>query len=187
MAGDPAVISTTPLDYHISVLNQLFGPGSAAPPAVHLPGFLADLPDRLHRDDIEYLRRSGALDLPSDVLRNELLKTYLLWVHPHMPILGLHEFLSAIAGDNGSHRISLLLFHAVLFAASAVIDVCHIRGEGYPSRSAFRESLSRKVKVLLSLSRFCLSKLICAGASRSRMRRRPTRLCSSDSVDGILS
>ncbi|KAF7114732.1 hypothetical protein CNMCM5793_009683 [Aspergillus hiratsukae] len=151
MAGDPAVISTTPLDYHISIINQLFGPSSAAPQAVHLPSFLAELPDRLHRDDVEYLRRSGALDLPSDMLRNELLKSYLLWVHPHMPILGLHEFLSAIAGDNESHRIGLLLFHAVLFAASAFIDVCHIRAEGYASRSAFRESLSRKVKALLDL------------------------------------
>lgn len=147
MAGD---LDYFPIDYYIGIINQLFGSGSAAPPAVHLPSFLTQLPDRLHRDDVEYLRRSGALDLPSDMLRNELLKSYLLWVHPHMPILGLHEFLSAIAGDNKSHQIGLLLFHAVLFAASAFIDVCHIRAEGYPSRSAFRESLSRKVKVLLS-------------------------------------
>ncbi|GIC86205.1 transcription factor domain-containing protein [Aspergillus udagawae] len=151
MAGNPAVLSTIPLDYHISIINQLFGPGSAAPPAVHLPSYLAGLPHRLHRDDIEYLQRSGALDLPRDMLRNELLKSYLLWVHPHMPILGLHEFLSAVAGDNESHRISLLLFHAVLFAASAFVDVCHIRDEGYPSRSFFRESLYRKLKVLLDL------------------------------------
>ncbi|KAF4231752.1 hypothetical protein CNMCM6805_010341 [Aspergillus fumigatiaffinis] len=151
MAGNPAVLSTIPLDYHISIINQLFGPGSADPPAVHFPSYLAGLPDRLHTDDVEYLRRSGALDLPRDTLRNELLKSYLLWIHPHMPILGLHEFLSAVAGNNGSHRIGLLLFHAVLFAASAFVDVCHIRAEGYPSRSVFRESLSRKVKVLLDL------------------------------------
>ncbi|KAM0103368.1 hypothetical protein ACP6JE_001896 [Aspergillus fumigatus] len=149
MAGNPAVLSTIPLDYHISIINQLFGPGSAAPPAVRLPSYLVGLPDRLHSDDIEYLRCSGALDLPSETLRNELLKSYLLWVHPHMPILGLHEFLSAVAGDNESHRISLLLFHAVLFAASAFVDECHIRAEGYPSRSVFRESISCKVKVLL--------------------------------------
>ncbi|GFF55535.1 hypothetical protein IFM58399_10097 [Aspergillus lentulus] len=151
MAGNPAVPSTIPLDYHISIINQLFGPGSADPPAAHLPSYLAGLPDRLHRDDVEYLRRSGALDLPSDTLRNELLKSYLLWVHPHMPILGLHEFLSAVADSSGFPRIGLLLFHAVLFAASAFVDVCHIRAEGYPSRSVFRESLSRKVKVLLDL------------------------------------
>jgi hypothetical protein len=151
MAGNPAVLSTIPLDYHISIINQLFGPGSADPPAVHFPSYLAGLPDRLHTDDVEYLRRSGALDHPSDTLRNELLKSYLLWIHPHMPILGLHEFLSAVAGNNDSHRIGLLLFHAVLFAASAFVDVCHIRAEGYPSRSVFRESLSRKVKVLLDL------------------------------------
>lgn len=147
MAGNPAVLSTIPLDYHISIINQLFGPGSAAPPAVRLPSYLVGLPDRLHSDDIEYLRCSGALDLPSETLRNELLKSYLLWVHPHMPILGMHEFLSAVAGDNESHRISLLLFHAVLFAASAFVDECHIRAEGYPSRSVFRESISCKVKV----------------------------------------
>ncbi|KAF7180028.1 hypothetical protein CNMCM7691_009081 [Aspergillus felis] len=151
MAENPAVPSTIPLDYHISIINQLFGPGSAAPPAVHFPSYLACLPQRLHRDDVEYLRRSGALDLPSDMLRNELLKSYLLWVHPHMPMLGLHEFLSAVAGDNESHRISLLLFHAVLFAASAFIDISHIRADGSPSRSVFRESLFRKVKVLLDL------------------------------------
>ncbi|RHZ43331.1 transcription factor domain-containing protein [Aspergillus thermomutatus] len=152
MAGNPAVLSTIPLDYHISIINQLFGPASDAPPAVHLPSYLADLPGRLHRDDVEYLRRSGALDLPSDTLRNELLKSYLLWVHPHMPILGLHEFLSAVASDNESHQIGLLLFHAVLFAASAFIEVCHIRAEGYPSRGVFRERLSRKVQVLLDLA-----------------------------------
>jgi hypothetical protein len=170
MAGNPAVLSTIPLDYHISIINQLFGPGSADPPAVHLPSYLAGLPDRLHRDDVEYLRRSGALDLPSDTLRNELLKSYLLWIHPHMPILGLHEFLSAVAGNNESHRIGLLLFHAVLFAASAFVDVCHIRAEGYPSRSVFRESLSRKVKVPLPpWPGHVRSKLICAGSSRSRI------------------
>jgi hypothetical protein len=172
MAGNPAVLSTIPLDYHISIINQLFGPGSADPPAVHFPSYLAGLPDRLHTDDVEYLRRSGALDHPSDTLRNELLKSYLLWIHPHMPILGLHEFLSAVAGNNDSHRIGLLLFHAVLFAASAFVDVCHIRAEGYPSRSVFRESLSRKVKVPLpppSWPDHVRSKLICAGSSRSRM------------------
>ncbi|EAW12284.1 transcription factor domain-containing protein [Aspergillus clavatus NRRL 1] len=149
MAGNPAVLSTIPLDYHISIINQLLGIG--APPAVHLPNYLASLPDRLHRDDIEYLRRGGAFDLPSDRLRNELLTSYLLWVHPHMPIVALHGVLSAIADANSSYQISLLLFHAVMFAASAFVDVSHIRAEGFPSRSALRESLFRKVKVLLDL------------------------------------
>lgn len=108
-------------------------------------------PTRLDSEDLDYLECKGALWLPSARFRTELLKSYIEWVHPQVPVLDLDVFLCTIAENDSENSISLLLFHAAMFAASAFVDIVHIRNEGYASRKAAREVLFRRAKVTISL------------------------------------
>lgn len=72
------------------------------------------------------------------------------FVHPHLPILDPLEFLKAVNDKSGSSgKISLLLFHAVLFAGIAFVDNEHLKNvEGY-DRRAMRLSYYRKTRASL--------------------------------------
>lgn len=157
---NPAVPTTNPLDNYISIIHQMLGPDQGRGPIhVDLPDYVSDLPDRLDAGDLEYLESKGALCLPTARFRTELLNSYILWVHPQVPILDLEELLLSIADNNGVNRISLVLFHAVMFAAAGFIDIAHIRDEGYPTREVAREVLFRRAKVLFTCAS-CVQKAI---------------------------
>lgn len=65
--------------------------------------------------------KKGALTLPEEPLRSELLRSHFDFVHPYMPLLNRKEFLGSATSDDGSKgKISLLLFQAVMFTGSAV-------------------------------------------------------------------
>lgn len=140
--------ATDPLDNYISIVHQLLGPEPLKPPiSIDIPDYVSGLPNRLDLGDLEYLENKGALCLPTAQFRKELLRSYILWVHPQVPVLDLETFLRTIAVNDGDRSISLLLFHAVMFAASAFVDISHIHNEGYTSRKAARDVLFRRVKV----------------------------------------
>ena len=80
-------------------------------------------------------------------LCNELLRSYVLYVHPDLPVLDLREFLGPIERNDGSLQISLLLFQAVMFAATAYVDMRFLRAQGYDERKAVRKSFFERVKV----------------------------------------
>ncbi|KAJ5417023.1 uncharacterized protein N7487_000573 [Penicillium crustosum] len=145
--------ATDPLENYVSIMHQLLGP--QAPDRSRLnntPRYVSELPARLEVSDLDYLESKGALCLPTAPFRKQLLKSYILWAHPQVPVLDLDKFLHSIAANDGKTRISLLLFHAVMFAASAFVDISHIQEEGYMSRKVVREVLFRRVKVLLELN-----------------------------------
>lgn len=129
-------------------MHQLLGPEPPdRPPLNNTPRYVSELPTRLEVGDLDYLESKGALCLPTAPFRKQLLKSYILWVHPQVPVLDLDKFLHAIAANDGKTRISLLLFHAVMFAASAFVDISHIQEEGYMSRKVARDVLFLRVKV----------------------------------------
>ncbi|KAI9372228.1 hypothetical protein BJX61DRAFT_553085 [Aspergillus egyptiacus] len=68
-----------------------------------------------------------------------------------VPVLDLERFLKAMADNDGGDPISLLLFHAVMFAGAAFVDISHIYQEGYTPRKAARDILYRRAKILLEL------------------------------------
>ncbi|KAF9886172.1 hypothetical protein FE257_011997 [Aspergillus nanangensis] len=149
---NPAVLATNPLDNYISIVNQLLEPSPTfSSGSIGVPDYIAELPDRLDENDLEFLASKGALCLPTAKFRGELLNAYILWVHPQIPVLNLDEFLKAIVYNDGMNRISLLLFHAAMYAASAFVEIDHIRDEGYPSRKAAREVLFSRAKALFEL------------------------------------
>ncbi|KLU88326.1 cutinase transcription factor 1 beta, partial [Magnaporthiopsis poae ATCC 64411] len=114
-----------------------------------LPAFVKPLPGRLTSDDIKYLHAKGALSLPELGLQNALLQAYVEFVHPYMPLIELHDFLNAIHSRDGlCGQISLFLYHAVMFAATAFVDIRHLQEAGYPTRKAARKFYFAKTRLL---------------------------------------
>ncbi|RKL12292.1 Cutinase transcription factor 1 beta [Fusarium oxysporum] len=86
------------------------------------PGF-KPLPTKVAAEDVRYLRSKGALSVPSVPLQSALLQAYVEYVNPYMP-LELFPFLNAInAGDGRAEKVSLLMYQAVMFSATAFVDI----------------------------------------------------------------
>lgn len=89
-----------------------------------LPEFIKPTPTRIPPEDLEYLATKGALTLPSEPLRSELLNSHFNFAHPYMPLLNKNEFLDIVTSEDGSRgKVSLLLFQAVMFTGSAVCSL----------------------------------------------------------------
>lgn len=154
---NPAGPSPVPLSNVASSIQHLFDPsfGSAKPARGFLPDYIRGLPQRLMSEDIDYLAAKGALTIPELELRNELLKSYIHYVHAYMPLLDLEEFLHIIARNDGIHRMSLLLFQAVMFAGTAFIDLKHLQAAGFQTRKAARKVFFQRARVRRTSSRPC--------------------------------
>ncbi|KAH8682908.1 fungal-specific transcription factor domain-containing protein [Tricladium varicosporioides] len=114
-----------------------------------LPEYLKPLPQRMTSVDIDYLFAKGALSLPEPLVRNALLRSYLEYVHPYMPLIEAYEALQIIAdGTGASGRMSLLLFQAIMFAGTAFVDMDMLRRAGYSNRKAARKAFFQKARVL---------------------------------------
>ncbi|QSS62683.1 C6 transcription factor [Histoplasma capsulatum] len=113
-----------------------------------LPNFIRPLPAKFQSDDIAYLEAKGALTIPSQGLRKELMKSYLQFVHPYMPLLELDDFLRTMARNDGSLRMSLLLFQATMFAGTAFISMKHLIEAGYESRKEARKAFFQRARLL---------------------------------------
>ncbi|KAK5056215.1 hypothetical protein LTR84_012768 [Exophiala bonariae] len=117
-------------------------------PEIVLPQYIQPIPLRIMREDLDYLKTKGAFLIPEAAFRNELLRCYVQYVHPYLPIIDLGDFLSAIEKDEPSDSISLLLFQAVMFAGTAYIDMRYLVAQGYVTRKAARKAFFQKVKLL---------------------------------------
>lgn len=125
-------------------LNTLEEPDTKS----QLPAFLRPLPAKIDAEDIKYLHAKGALTLPSPTLQNALLQAYVEYVHPYMPLMDLHSFLGIINSREGLNgQTSLFLYQAVMFAASAFVDMKYLRECGYSTRKAARRSFFQKTRV----------------------------------------
>jgi len=137
---------------HSAATQSVFFP-QLTPEHVSLPNvpyFVKPLPPRIGPDDVAYLEKKGALAVPTPGLRNELLKAYVEFVHPYMPLLDLNDFLMIVESGNGTlGRISLILFQAVMFAGSAFVDMEHLHNAGYVNRKEARKDFFMKTRVSL--------------------------------------
>ncbi|KAJ6109736.1 hypothetical protein N7486_001971 [Penicillium sp. IBT 16267x] len=150
MAPNPAVPASMPLANATLQIQQLLDPsfGSNRTANAFLPDYIRGLPARFQKEDIDYLAAKGALTIPDVALRNELLKAYIHYVHSYMPLLDLEEFLQTIVQNDGVHRISLLLFQAVMFAGMAFVDMKHLQAAGYQTRKAARKIFFQRARLL---------------------------------------
>ncbi|OBR11795.1 Fungal specific transcription factor domain-containing protein [Colletotrichum higginsianum IMI 349063] len=114
-----------------------------------LPPFVKPLPAKIAQEDVTYLHAKGALTLPTLPLQNALLQAYIEFVHPYMPLLELYDFLAVINAQDGlCGQISLFLYQAVMFAATAFVDMKVLREAGYPTRKAARKAFFQKTRLL---------------------------------------
>jgi hypothetical protein len=146
-----------PLDNLIATAHELLDP--PLPRAICsslLPAYIADLP-YLPFEDVQYLAAKDVFEFPDVTLRNELLKTFVHNVYPYIPLLDLRPFLGAIACNDGSKPVSLLLFHAVMFSSTAFIEPEHLHRAGYTSRKAARQEFYQKARVWHPSRRCCLA------------------------------
>ncbi|EXJ63418.1 uncharacterized protein A1O5_11467 [Cladophialophora psammophila CBS 110553] len=118
-------------------------------PQIILPHYLRPIPTHISNEDLDYLQRKGAFDIPATIQRNELLRCYIQYVHPLLPIIDLRDFLRAIDRDDPSDTISLMLLQAVMFAGTTFIDMNYVTG--YENRRAYQRGYFQKVKMLYDL------------------------------------
>lgn len=128
--------------------------GLASPTAAHplvLPAYIKPLPVRFGLDDVIYLQNKGALAIPDQELRNELLRSYAEYVHPFMPLLDWYKFVRIIDQNDGVQSVSLLLFQAVMFAGIATVEIRLLKAAGYSTRREARRAFFNKTRLLYDL------------------------------------
>ena len=131
--------------------SPFFSQTSRLSAVANLPYFIKPLPIRIGPDEAAYLETKGALTVPSNGLRSELLRAYIEFVHPYMPLIDLYDFVMIIESGSGVlGRISLILFQAVMFAGSAYVDMQHLHNAGYLSRKEARKDFFQRTRVIKS-------------------------------------
>ncbi|KAH6416953.1 hypothetical protein HBI14_106720 [Parastagonospora nodorum] len=126
-----------------------FGNMQQKSPSGDLPRFIKPLPSKIGPDEISYLEKKGVLTVPKGTLRSEMLRAYVEFVHPYMPLLDLHDFLKMIDKQDGSNgKVSLILFQAVMFAGSSFVDMQYLHTAGYATRKEARKDFFQKTRIL---------------------------------------
>lgn len=116
-----------------------------------LPAYIRPVGPNVMSEDVAYLERRGAFAIPEVGLRNELMRCYVQFVHPNLPLLDLQDFLAAVYNNDANDTISLLLFQAVMFAGTGYIDMRYLVAQGYDTRKAARRAYFGKCKALYDL------------------------------------
>ena len=132
--------------------TSFYGNSSQQSSPAELPRFIKPLPSKIGPEEVSYLAKKGALTVPNGMLRSEMLRAYIEFVHPYMPLLDLHDFLGVIDRSDGSNgKVSLILFQAVMFAGSAFIDMQYLRSAGYATRKEARKAFFQRTRVSANL------------------------------------
>lgn len=117
-------------------------------PDIVLAPYISPIPPGITSEDLKYLQKKGAFIIPETRLRNELLRCYVQYVHPYLPLIDLRDFLATIQKNEPADNLSLLLFQAVMFVATAFIDMSYLTAQGYVTRKAARKAFFHRIKLL---------------------------------------
>lgn len=113
-----------------------------------LPQFIEPLQVELEEEDMDYLALKHAFELPEPEPRSALLCAFFDYIHPLLPILDLDSFLLAVSGKGErGERASLVVFQAVLAAATCHVDMDYLRGLGFLTREEARNTLFGRARV----------------------------------------
>ncbi|KIW33427.1 uncharacterized protein PV07_00279 [Cladophialophora immunda] len=119
-------------------------------PTLHLPRFIKSLPSHLDEDDLRYLQARGCFTFLSADLEKIVIRRYAEFIHPLVPVLDFDEFVDIVFGDL-QKKLSLLLYHAVMCAGLAAVDIQTILDHGFESKVAARKQYYTKAKVLFDM------------------------------------
>jgi len=101
---------------------------------VDLPRFIKPLPAHVGRTELEYLHYQDAFTFPNQRMQDRLFQCYVDFVHAEFPVVEVHEVIAMLEeGGRNNGKISLLLYWAMIFAASAFLECSEIRNLGYGS------------------------------------------------------
>ncbi|OAP63902.1 hypothetical protein AYL99_03129 [Fonsecaea erecta] len=114
---------------------------------IELPSYIRPVRPNINPDDVELLARRQALTIPDIEIRDQLLRCFVLYVYPYMPIIDLQDLFDAL-DNQGTSKISLTLFQAIMFAGSAYVDLGLLVRAGHENRRAARAEYYRKLKML---------------------------------------
>ncbi|KAJ6119142.1 hypothetical protein N7523_003422 [Penicillium sp. IBT 18751x] len=116
-----------------------------------LPEYARPLSLAITRKDCSVLLQKGAFDIPQARIRDELLRSYIQFVHPALPILDLENFLMVIDKSyTGGVGISFLLFQAVIFAATRFESEESLATEGFQNQREARKTRFDRIRMLYS-------------------------------------
>ncbi len=114
---------------------------------------------QISAEDAEFLSLKGALYVPEGPFCDALVKAFINYVYPFLPIIDLATFLplmqshqkEATSGEicsmENTEPASLLLVQAVIFSASAFVEGHFLRNAGFQSRRVARKFFYEKAKV----------------------------------------
>ncbi|GKU21492.1 unnamed protein product [Fusarium langsethiae] len=112
-----------------------------------LPGFIMK-PSFADPGYITFLRSQGALSLPPISIQCELVKSFVEYIHPRMPLLDLEAFLASFSCPDGTKgQLSLVLYSAILFAGSIHLDKEVVCRYGYSDKRLLGEELYKRTQV----------------------------------------
>ncbi|KAF4456153.1 hypothetical protein F53441_1637 [Fusarium austroafricanum] len=107
------------------------------------------LPDQ----DAEFLELNRCFHLPVRSIQEEFINQYFLYLHPYYPLVNEKEFWDMYLGrETGEEKkMSLLVFQAMLFAASAFVSPVVLKNAGYSNVKVARNIFYRRAKLLFDL------------------------------------
>ena len=111
-----------------------------------LPRYIKPLSSELRTEDWEYLSAKRCFSFPPFTFERCIIERFIGFVYPFLPVLDMDEFVAIITGK--SHKqVSLVLYHAVMGAGVAAVDVDTIVQHGYASKIAARDDFYTRAKV----------------------------------------
>ncbi|WAO94458.1 Leucine--tRNA ligase [Fusarium falciforme] len=117
----------------------------------HYPTLTITNIHRIPQEDFSFLELQGCLKVPIRPLLDEFVQQYFLHVHPILPVVHEGDFWD-LYDNKSSHSpkepIALLLFQAMLFAASTFVSQSIVRALGYSDLRSMRAKLLRRTKLL---------------------------------------
>ncbi|KAH8691446.1 fungal-specific transcription factor domain-containing protein [Talaromyces proteolyticus] len=114
-----------------------------------MPAFAKPFSAAITPGHLQRLYKDGVFDVPSTSLQNALLRTFINYVFPCIPVVDL-EFLESITKSrkSGEANISLLLYHSIMFSATSYVPMEDLIRAGYSSRKEACEPFFQRAKHL---------------------------------------
>ncbi|KAL2861971.1 hypothetical protein BJX68DRAFT_14041 [Aspergillus pseudodeflectus] len=110
----------------------------------------------LDKEDVSYLRSKGCFSLPEQPALDEFITKFFLHTHPQTPVLDEAKFWRVYLQRDGpiqssDQKISLFVFHAMLFMACSDVSLETIQKCGFTDKETARASFYKRAKLLFDL------------------------------------
>ncbi|KAJ4138597.1 hypothetical protein NW768_002447 [Fusarium equiseti] len=105
--------------------------------------------------DVDFLEHNRCFHLPSRTVQEDFIYQYFLYLHPYYPLINERDFWDMYMSRNTDARetptMSLLVFQAMLFAASSFVSPAVLKNAGYTNVKVARNIFYRRAKLLFDL------------------------------------